>query len=339
MEEKKNKIAPNPKEKRSSPVGGIVFSIIVIVAVVSLVNGFTKSRKAKSPFMSQTASGKEISQVLDSDTEVDTDQNEIAGEMDQENETVLQKVLDSKAYMDYAVSSGYRKNRKGLYELSSPVMDTAGIIDSSTADDLTRFLLNLDSETGIQLVVLTVNSLEGRSIEEFSMRYAEFWELGQKNVDNGILLTVAMDEREMRIETGYGTEGALTDAICSKIIRCDLVPNFKDGNYSKGIRDAVYSIAGVVTEDESLISPAYKSDKGKSGKTSPVAVIIVIVWIVIMVLSIGRRFGIFPFLGPAIFMGGGSNHHGGFGGGSSGGGTHFGGGGGHFGGGGASGHW
>lgn len=246
-----------------------------------------------------------------------------------------------------STKSGYTRDSKGLYELTGPVMDTAGVLTSSQTRELNEFLTNLDHNTGVQIVVLTVKSLKGESIEEFSINHAEKWQLGYKGVDNGALLTVAMDEHDVRIETGYGTEGTLTDAKCARIIRNVIIPCFRDGDYGEGIIDGVKNMAGVITSDESLISPSV--NKGNDSVIveedtdigEVIFAMIIVFFVIVFVLSGagGRRRGRRRHGGIFIFpgmMGGNHNHHssGGFGGGSS-----FSGGGGHFGGGGASGHW
>lgn len=256
----------------------------------------------------------------------------------------------------YKTSGEYVRDKKGLYELTGPVMDTAGVLTPVEKSELDSFLRKVDKDYGVQIVVLTVQSLDGDSIEEFSINHAEKWQLGYKGVDNGALLTVAMDERDVRIETGYGTEGVLTDAICSRIIRNVIIPSFRSGEYGKGIIEGVKNMAGVIISDDSLISPSvnkdavvYEQDDEYRDSASIVFAFIVVFFVVVFVLlGSGRRRGHF-FFGP-VYMGGphysrphtdydrGSHtdfgNHTNFGGGGG-----FSGGGGSFGGGGSSGHW
>ena len=133
--------------------------------------------------------------------------------------------------------------------LETPIMDKANVIDSSDERALNQKLTNLSNETGIQVAVLTIPSLEGEALESYSMRVAENWELGQKGQDNGVLLLVSVGDRELRIETGYGVEGDLTDTKCGLIIRNVITPHFKNGDYSAGIVDGVTAIVENVAVD------------------------------------------------------------------------------------------
>ncbi len=216
------------------------------------------------------------------------------------------------------------------------VIDKAGIFGSRKKISLNEYLKNLNDTKGVQIAVVTVKNLEGQDIESFSLACAEKLKLGQKGKDNGALLLVSMEDRKMRIETGYGTEGTLTDAKCSRIIRNIMVPAFKAGKYEDGIIAAVQSMASVITGDDSLVSEG-RAEKSGAERASNIAALILFILFVLfaMVLPVlsRRRIGFFPFFIP---IGGGHYRGGsGFGGGSSG----FSGGGGSFGGGGASGSW
>ncbi len=113
-----------------------------------------------------------------------------------------------------------------------PVVDLAGIIDDSVRAKLDRYLRELEQKTSAQMAILTVNSLQGQSLEEFSITIAhDKWKLGQKGKDNGILLLIALKERKYRIEVGYGLEGILPDSLVGSIGRQYLVPYFKKGDF------------------------------------------------------------------------------------------------------------
>ena len=107
------------------------------------------------------------------------------------------------------------------------VVDLAGLIDPQTEADLNHNLRELEDKTTAQLVVLTIDSLEGEPIEKFSLRTAEKWALGQKGKDNGVLVTVAVQDRKYRIEVGYGLEAVLPDSLVGSIGRQQLVPYFR----------------------------------------------------------------------------------------------------------------
>ena len=307
-------MAVNTTRKSSLP-GALIFMLFVIAIPLLSIKFLTKSSSSKEI---QT---EEISETSSSLSEEGTEEISVS------EKEIFQE-------------SGYSKNSKGMYILTSPVMDTAKILSESEYSELEKFLLELDSSTGIQIVVFTVDSLEDKAIEEFSMEYAEFWALGQKDKDNGVLLTVAMQDHKVRIETGYGSEGALTDALCSKIIRKELYPSFQAEEYGKGIITAVHDMAGILSNDESLISTSLTEEKSSAPSAGLTAFIIFAgIWLFFLVIAItkGSRGG-----GSRSGRSNHSSSWGGFSGGShfgGGGGSHFGGGGGHFGGGGASGGW
>lgn len=130
--------------------------------------------------------------------------------------------------------------------LKGRINDYAGLLSNATAQQLDAGLARLESTDSTQIVVLTIPSLEGDSLEDFSIRVVEQWQIGQKAKDNGVLLLVSKNDRKIRIEVGYGLEGKLTDLVSGRIIRNIMVPQFKMGNYDQGIIDGASAIAGVV---------------------------------------------------------------------------------------------
>ncbi|MBQ6656204.1 MAG: TPM domain-containing protein, partial [Ottowia sp.] len=119
--------------------------------------------------------------------------------------------------------------------LAGAVNDHAGVLAPEVKSRLGSELDALRAETGIQIVVLTIPTLAGEALEEFSMKTASAWGLGKKREDNGALLLVAMQERKLRIEVGYGLEHKLTDLMSSRIIREAITPAFRRGDYAAGI--------------------------------------------------------------------------------------------------------
>lgn len=126
--------------------------------------------------------------------------------------------------------------------LSGRVNDTAQMIDAATRDRLERKLEAFESQTGAQIAVLTIASLAGEPIEEYSIKAAQSWKLGRKGVDDGVLLVIARDDRQMRIEVGYGLEATLTDAHCRRINDNVLRPAFRAGDFGPGIEAGVDAI-------------------------------------------------------------------------------------------------
>ena len=130
--------------------------------------------------------------------------------------------------------------------LTGRVVDQADILSPSTEETLTALLAAHEEATSNQVVVLTIPSLEGEAIETFSLRVAETWALGTAANDNGVLLTIAVEDREMRIEVGLGLEGALTDAAAGRIIRNEMRPRFRAGDFDGGVLVGVQSILGTI---------------------------------------------------------------------------------------------
>ncbi len=238
--------------------------------------------------------------------------------------------------------------------LTGRVVDNANIIPAEVETQLDAKLAQIETESSDQIVVVTLPSLEGYEIEEYGYRLGREWAIGQKKLNNGLLLIVAPNERKVRIEIGYGLEGVMPDGLSAQIIRDDILPRFKAGDMPGGI------VAGVDGIDKVLrASPEERAERLAKAPPSPQAngkpddipaalVIIIMVWIFLMVWQTRRnRFrrrrynngiDILPIIlndwddddrggGGGFFGGGGS-----FGGG-------FGGGGGSFGGGGSSGSW
>ena len=228
--------------------------------------------------------------------------------------------------------------------LNARINDYAGILSSSEESALESLLIDTENKTSSQVALLTIPSLEGEVLEDYSIKVAEKWELGQKKFDNGVLVLVAMAEKKIRIEVGYGLESILTDLKSNYIIRKMMVPEFKRDNYFAGIDNGLKAVTGLVNK-EFEITPEqlqqFQEEQGKAkGTHIPFGLVIFIVFIVISFLKgLGR--GGMRGAASGIFWGsvlGGSSRSGGgfFGGGGRGG---FSGGGGSFGGGGSSGGW
>jgi uncharacterized protein len=226
------------------------------------------------------------------------------------------------------------------------VVDLAGIIDDGVKADLNRYLLELEQKTTAQMVVLTIPSLEGDSIEDYSISVAhDKWKLGQKGKDNGVLLLVAVNERKYRFEIGYGLEGVLPDSFVGSVGREYLVPYFRKGDYSNGIFAAslavihkIASDAGVEITGMPVLGTGPSYGEGGSGAPSPLGGILGIAFFILLIYMLIRHPRLLFFLLVMNSMGGGGR--GGWGGGGGfGDGGFGGGGGGGFGGGGASGGW
>ena len=225
------------------------------------------------------------------------------------------------------------------------VMDSANIIDKNTKSELNSYLESVNRQTGVQIAVFTVKSLEkvagtNAPIEDYASDVFEKWGLGQKKEDNGVLLLVCLDEKKVRIEVGYGLEGVLTDTKCGLINRNFIAPDFKKFNYSEGIKTGVNLIAGYATGNEEIENKVDSSEEDDDDIFP--ALIPFAIWVLFLIFVISRSVidskngrNRRPPTGGFFIGGGGFGGHGGFGGGSG----FGGGGGGRSGGGGASGGW
>jgi uncharacterized protein len=143
------------------------------------------------------------------------------------------------------------------------VHDEAKVLSAETIAQIESQLKIHEDSTSNQIAILIIPSLAGEAIEDYSLRVAVKWKLGKKDKDNGVLLLVATDDRKMRIEVGYGLEGVLPDAICSQIIRHEMAPNFRRGDYDAGITAAVNAIVANIA-GEYVISESDGSGGGTS---------------------------------------------------------------------------
>jgi uncharacterized protein len=229
--------------------------------------------------------------------------------------------------------------------LTGRVNDRAGLLSERDEGELEAALARFEAETTNQIVVATLESLQGLPIEDYGYQLGRHWGIGQAGKDNGALLIVAPEEREVRIEVGYGLEGDLTDAQSRTIIETSILPRFRQGDFAAGIK------AGVAAMVETLggsYDPALPQVQVRESERAPSPFPLAIALPIIMMIFLNRLFS--PrrrqrrrrgrqrgYGGPIVVPGGWGGRRGGFGGGGRGGG--FGGGGGSFGGGGASGRW
>lgn len=241
-----------------------------------------------------------------------------------------------------------------LPELSGQVVDNAGLLSAEDRAAILSELRALEQTSTDQLAVVTVPSLDGYAIEDYSIALARKWQLGQKDKDNGILLLVAPNERKVRIEVGRRLEPMMTDTMSKIIIENAILPHFRRGDYAGGIRAGVRDIKDVLLGDAEAVKD--RARVSRTPQSDPTVFIHLALWIAIVLFIIWlnsrakrqmadnmspsdrqraarrRRSS-----GPIIIVPGGSSDWGG--GWSGGGGGGWSGGGGSFGGGGASGGW
>ena len=266
----------------------------------------------------------------------------------------------------------------GVPKLEGRVNDYANMISPAVRNELEAKLKAIEYTDSTQIVILTIPSLQGENLEQFSIKVVDKWKIGQKGVDNGVLLLVSRDDRKVRIEVGYGLEGVLTDLLAGRIIDYEILPAFKAGDFDAGFTRGVDAIVQAVKGEYKATAKPKNTEKESSGsRFFPFFILFMIIalispkrriWgavlgallfplIALFVLPFGWIFLLamapFGFFGglllPGLFFsshrGGGGFMGGGFMGGGSGGGFSgggfggFSGGGGGFGGGGASGGW
>lgn len=216
------------------------------------------------------------------------------------------------------------------------VNDRAGVLDEETRAKLEGFLDQVQKKTGAEFAVLTVRSTAPLTPSEYKVKVFDQWKLGKKGKDNGLLMLVALEEREVRFETGYGLEGVLPDGLQSRVFREDMAPRFRTGDFAGGIVAGVLRCASTIAADAGVTLEwdgrelRYDTVSRRVPPLGPAAILFIVIMLIVL-----SRFGGGGFGGPYRRRGMMGPFWGGFGGGSSGWGGGFGGGG--FGGGGGGG--
>ena len=206
------------------------------------------------------------------------------------------------------------------------VNDYAGVIDGANSAKITSLIGELQEKTTAEIAVVTITSLESQNLEDFTNRLFAGWGIGKKGKDNGVMILVAVNERKIRIETGYGVEGVIPDGAAGAIIREDMAPYFRSGDMGAGILAGTYAVANRIAAGYNVqltgsYAPAYS---GRTRKATVIEKILSFIFMVFMIILFIKNPWLFLLLlssgrhgGGGGFGGGG---FGGFGGGSSGGG-------------------
>jgi uncharacterized protein len=251
-------------------------------------------------------------------------------------------------------SPGLAKAAPIFPPLRGRVVDEAGLLSAVDVSAITADLAALEAKSSDQLVVVTLKSLQGYPIEDYGYQLGRAWKIGQGGVNNGVLLIVAPNERQVRIEVGRGLEPQLTDALSQLIVQNAILPAFRRGDWADGVKAGVHDIAGVLLGDVEEVNRRLASGAKRNRGTDWDSLLPLIVWFAILAfilyaqsrrtrrLPAGsqgmRRRGGHHDDDAVVIIPGGWGGSGGWDGGSSGGGG-FSGGGGDFGGGGSSGSW
>lgn len=213
------------------------------------------------------------------------------------------------------------------------VHDEAKVLSAPFVAQLEQILKAHEDSTSNQIAVLIVPSLQGEVMEDYTLRVAEKWKLGQAKNDNGVLLFIAINDRKARIEVGEGLEGPLPDAICNQIIRNELAPYFRQDNYEGGVMASINAITKAIAGEYHQVNAPVQKRRTRGGSLLSTIIILIIIIVISSFRNRGGRGG--GFYGGGWYgggFGGRSGGGGGFGGG-------FSGGGGGFSGGGSSGSW
>ncbi|BBO81701.1 hypothetical protein DSCO28_22670 [Desulfosarcina ovata subsp. sediminis] len=195
--------------------------------------------------------------------------------------------------------------------LKGHVNDYAGMLTSASQRQLEAVLTDFERQESTQIVVLTIPTLDGDVLEDFSMRVAETWKIGQAGSDNGAILLIAKKERKIRIEVGYGLEGRLTDLTSGRIIRNVIAPYFKSGQFDQGITQGVGAMIEAVRGEFSTTDKARQPRTAPARKGTPIFAIFGLLFLVNALGRANRVMGaaggavLFPIAG-ALFFGAGA---------------------------------
>ncbi|MEN3013505.1 MAG: TPM domain-containing protein [Endomicrobiia bacterium] len=142
--------------------------------------------------------------------------------------------------------------KSDIIESLSPqgwISDFANILDETTKKQIESIIVELERKTSAEVAIVTLNSLESYTIEEFAARLFEKWGVGKRKKDNGVMFVVAIEDKKVRIEVGYGLEEILPDGLCGEILDKYVIPHFKEHNYSKGLLYGTAAIANIIAKD------------------------------------------------------------------------------------------
>ena len=166
----------------------------------------------------------------------------------------MRQLTRSGLFLSCLFCFGFAVADQPIPALSRRVTDLTRTLSASQQADIENTLQSFEQQKGSQVAVLIVPTTQPETIEQYSIRVASQWKLGRKGVDDGVLFLVAKNDRTLRIEVGYGLEGALPDALCNRIIDGYIVPRFKQGDFVGGIREGVLRITKTI-EGEPLPPP------------------------------------------------------------------------------------
>jgi len=146
------------------------------------------------------------------------------------------------------------------------IKDYAGVLTNEQASSLVSAISSLEKETSAEVAVVIIKSLDGKSVEEYAQDIFDNWKIGKAGKDNGLLILAAIEDRKVRIQTGYGLEGCLPDGVCGDIIREKIVPNFRGQDYYAGLKEAISAASGRIREESRPMTAEEKQRKAAEDK-------------------------------------------------------------------------
>lgn len=207
------------------------------------------------------------------------------------------------------------------------VSDFANILSSESYQKMKIITTELEQKTSSEIAIVTVKNIDSASIEDFTVKLFEKWEIGKKGKDNGVLFLTSVEDRKVWIEVGYGLEGILPDGLCGEILDKYVIPYFKQGDYSKGIIMGIAAITSIIAKDSNVeLTGTIIPVSGKRKQSLVKIIFNALFFLVLIFVFIKHPFLFLFFLGTGGFRGGSfgrggfSGGFGGFGGGLSGGG-------------------
>src|SRR5215207_674539 len=203
--------------------------------------------------------------------------------------------------------SAFGQDLAAVPPFSAPLVDTTGTLSPDQLASLTTKLSALQTRKGSQVAVLIVPSTKPEAIEQYSLRAAEQWKVGRNKVDDGVLLVVAKDDRQLRIEVGYGLEGALPDATANRIIEEIIVPQFRAGNFYGGVEGGVDAVIKRIEGEELPLPPQRRPAQRDTGGSLQSLLMIGLMLVVVVGGILRRMIGRLPAAlaigGAASFIG------------------------------------
>ncbi|MCB1303427.1 MAG: TPM domain-containing protein [Leptospiraceae bacterium] len=182
------------------------------------------------------------------------------------NKGMIRRGLLAVAASMVLFASSIQGQEVAIPDIQAPVTDQVGLLSSSAVQQLNQKILNLQKEKGSQIAILIISTTNGEPIEDYSMRAAEKLKIGRQGVDDGIIITIARDDRKARIEVGYGLEGAVPDATANRILDTQMLPAFKKGDFEAGLNRGVDSLIALI-RGEALPEPSAMEKVGQGFDT------------------------------------------------------------------------